>query len=144
MSDSVLAAANAAEPAVASVVDVVADESVPLVAAPTLDQRAAVLNAVQESRELPPGVRERLRGLVQQAVTLDVSGEPLLATRQVLELLAQGLPPALRRETPTATQRPAHPAGDAFFALQGEELSDQQADQIARQQLQRAGLLRTT
>jgi hypothetical protein len=144
MSDSVLDAAEAAEPAVAAIAGAIADESVPLVAAPTLDQRAAVLTAVQEARELPPGVRERLRGLVQQAVTLDVTGEPLLATRQVLELLAQGLPPALRRETPSAMQRPSHPAGDAFFALQGEDLTDQQADQIARQQLQRAGLLRTT
>src|SRR5262245_35918867 len=62
---------------------------------PAADQRAAVLAAVQTARELPPGVRERLQALVQQAGTLDVAGEPLLATRQVLDLLAQGLPSVL-------------------------------------------------
>jgi len=99
---------------------------------------------VQSARDLPPGVRDRLQSLVQQAVTLDVSGEPLLATRQVLDLLAQGLPPVLRHDVAAEVQRPVHPDGDAFFALQGEDLSDQQAEQIARQQLQRAGLLRTS
>jgi hypothetical protein len=105
------------------------------------DQRATVLTAVQNARELPPGVRQRLQGLVEQAVTLDVSGEPLLATRQVLDLLAQGLPPVLRHDAAGEIERPAHPEGDAFFAVAGEDLNDQQAEQIARQQLQRAGLL---
>lgn len=112
-------------------------------APPTPDQRSALLTAVQGARDLPPGVRDRLANLLQQAVTLDVAGEPLLATRQVIDLLAQGLPPVLRRERPAAIERPAHPDGDAFFALNSEELSDQQAEQIARQQLDRAGLLRS-
>lgn len=112
-------------------------------ALPSLDLRAAVVESVRTARELPPGVRERLRVLVQQTPTLDATGEPLLATRQVLDLLAQGLPPVLRAEPTAATQRPAHPAGDAFFAVNGDELSDQQADEIARTQLARAGLLRT-
>lgn len=106
------------------------------------DQRTAVLAAVRSARDLPPGVRERLTMLVEQAATLDLAGDPLLSTRQVLELLSQGLPPVLRRETSTAIERPAHPTGDAFFAASSEELSDQQAEQIARLQLQRAGLLR--
>lgn len=108
----------------------------------TVDQRAAMLAAVRSARDLPPGVRERLTSLVEQAATLDRAGDPLLSTRQVLELLAQGLPPVLRRETNTTLERPAHPTGDAFFAANSDELSDQQAEQIARQQLQRAGLLR--
>lgn len=115
--------------------------AIPQTAAP-VDQRAALLAAVRSARDLPPGVRERLTSLVQEAVTLDRTGDPLLSTRQVLELLAQGLPPLLRRETSTAVDRPVHPVGDAFFAANSEELSDQQAEQIARQQLQRAGLLR--
>ena len=109
---------------------------------PALDQRATLLAEVRRARELPPGVRERLTLLVEQAATLDRTGDPLLSTRQVLDLLAQGLPPLLRRETNTAVDRPAHPTGDAFFATNSDELSDQQAEQIARQQLQRAGLLR--
>ncbi len=125
---------------VLSVEDAAAEASSPI-AVP--DQRATLLTAVQNARDLPPGVRDRLRSLVQQAVTLDVTGEPLLATRQVLDLLAQGLPSVLRRETTTAVQRPAHPVGDAFFALHGEDLTDQQAEQIAQQQLQRAGFLRS-
>jgi hypothetical protein len=113
------------------------------VSPPAADQRATVLSAVQNARELPPGVRQRLAGLVEQAATLDVSGEPLLATRHVLDLLAQGLPPVLRHDAVGEIERPSHPDGDAFFALSGEDLSDQQAEQIARQQLQRAGLLRS-
>lgn len=107
------------------------------------DQRAAIVESVRTARELPPGVRERLRVLVQQSPTLDATGEPLLATRQVLDLLAQGLPPVLRTVPSFPPQRPDHPAGDAFFAVDSDELSDQQADEIARTQLARAGLLRT-
>jgi hypothetical protein len=107
------------------------------------DHRSTLLAAVQNSGDLPPGVRERLTKLVEQSSTLDAQGEPLLATRGVLDLLAQGLPAVLRRETPAPVSRPEHPAGDAFFAVSGEDLSDQQAEQIARTQLQRAGLLRS-
>lgn len=139
--DEAVAAAEVAAAVLVEVDDSVTPASQPLTAA--ADQRAAVLTAVRAASDLPPGVRERLTALVQQAPTLDVEGEPLLATRQVLELLAQGLPPMLRRETATAVTRPTHPVGDAFFALNSDELSDQQAEQIARTQLQRAGLLRT-
>lgn len=119
----------------------VAEAAIPATEAP-LDQRATLLAAVRSARDLPPGVRDRLLSLVQDAATLDRSGDPLLSTRQVLELLAQGLPPLLRRETSTVVDRPAHPVGDAFFATSNDELTDQQAEQIAQQQLQRAGLLR--
>ena len=119
---------------------VVADEVTPPLPSP--DQRASMLAAIQNARVLPPGVRERLQGLVEKAVTLDVAGEPLLATRQVLDLLADGLPAVLRREAAAEIERPQHPDGDAFFAVSSEDLSDQQAEQIARQQLQRAGMLR--
>jgi hypothetical protein len=111
--------------------------------APAADQRASLLALLTSARDLPPGVRERLTRLVEQSSTLDDAGEPLLAARGVLDLLAQGLPAVLRREAPAAVSRPEHPAGDAFFALSGEDLSDQQAEQIARAQLQRAGLLRS-
>lgn len=112
-------------------------------APPVVDHREAVVESVRTAREVPPGLRERLSVLVQHAPALDASGEPLLATRHVLDLLAEGLPPVLRTESPTPAQRPAHPAGDAFFAVNSDELSDQQADEIARTQLARAGLLRS-
>jgi hypothetical protein len=138
--DEVSSAAPAVEPA-ADVAFAEPAEGVPPVDK-SADRRAAVLAAVRDARDLPPGVRERLTTLVEHAATLDLAGDPLLSTRQVLELLSQGLPPVLRRETSTAVERPAHPTGDAFFAANSDELSDQQAEQIARQQLQRAGLLR--
>jgi hypothetical protein len=109
---------------------------------PPLDQRAAALEAIRTARDVPPGLRERLGVLVQQGATLDARGEPLLTTGQVLDLLAQGLPPALRTDPAVQPERPAHPAGDAFFAIDAEGLSDQQAEEIAREQLARAGLLR--
>lgn len=153
MSDTALLTAESVESAVLdspleSIAAEVTPEIVPaelaaesLVTAP--DQRAAALTAVHGARDLPPGVRQRLTLLVQQAAALDAAGEPLLPTSQVLDLLSNGLPSVLRRETTTEVSRPEHPAGDAFFALDGDELSDQQAEQIARTQLQRAGLLRT-
>lgn len=147
MSESVLFAddPSANEPLPVEQVAEAANKAIAIETSPAAapDLRSTLLAAVQNARDLPPGVRDRLQSLVQQAVTLDVTGEPLLATRQVLDLLAQGLPPVLRRETSAPVQRPAHPVGDAFFALQGEDLTDQQAEQIAQQQLQRAGLLRT-
>lgn len=106
------------------------------------EQRASLLALVASARDLPPGVRERLTRLVEQSSALDDGGEPLLAARGVLDLLAQGLPAVLRREAPAAITRPEHPVGDAFFALSGADLSEQQAEQIARTQLERAGLLR--
>jgi len=106
-------------------------------------QRTAALAAIQASRDLPPGVRQRLASLVEQAASLNSDGDPLLPTRQVLDLLAQGLPQVLRRETTSAVSQPAHPSGDAFFQLHSDELSDHQAEQIARTQLQRVGLLHT-
>jgi hypothetical protein len=87
-------------------------------------QRSAVMAAVRSANQLPPGVRERLSSLVQQTASLDATGEPLLPTRQVLDILAQGLPTVVRSHEP-----------------QSDDLSDQQAEQIARSQLQRAGWL---
>ncbi|QDU31886.1 hypothetical protein ETAA8_70480 [Anatilimnocola aggregata] len=109
---------------------------------PAPPQQSAALAAVQAAHDLPPGVRQRFTTLVEQSANLSQDGEPLLPAHQVLELLAQGLPPVLRRESTSTVSRPDHPAGDAFFQLQSDEFSDQQAEQIARTQLQRAGLLR--
>jgi hypothetical protein len=139
------------QPSAAAAPEEVAPTSSPAAALPetdspppalAADQRASLLAAVSAARDLPPGVRDRLARLVEQASTLDATGEPLLATRGVLDLLAQGIPAVLRRETPAPVSRLEHPIGDTFFALSADELSDQQAEQIARAQLQRAGLLR--
>jgi hypothetical protein len=104
-------------------------------------QRNAVMAAVRSANQLPPGVRERLSSLVQQTASLDATGEPLLPTRQVLDILAQGLPTVVRSHEPAAVSRLQHPLGSSFFEPQSDELSDQQAEQIARGQLQRAGWL---
>jgi hypothetical protein len=104
-------------------------------------QRQAVMAAVRSANQLPPGVRERLSSLVQQTSALDATGEPLLSTRQVLDILAQGLPTVVRSHEPAAVSRLQHPLGSSFFEPQSDEMSDQQAEQIARGQLQRAGWL---
>ncbi|WP_425616260.1 hypothetical protein NA78x_006203 [Anatilimnocola sp. NA78] len=157
MSDSVLSlppdgdsiAASAAEDLAAALCEPVLPEAVlsePVAPAKVpvdlvAPHRSAAVSAVQAAHDLPPGVRQRLTSLVEQAANLNADGDPLLSTRQVLELLAQGLPPVLRREATTTVSQPVHPAGDAFFQVHSDELSDQQAEQIARTQLQRAGLL---
>jgi hypothetical protein len=59
----------------------------------------------------------------------------------VLRAIEEALPEFLRQSRARAT-RQEHPAGEAFFRGEAEEVSDAEAEEVARKQLERSGLLR--
>lgn len=91
--------------------------------------------AIERATALPPALRERLMTLASQCP----ADEPVPLTR-VLAAVEESLPAYLH--TQPATTQPPHPAGEAFFSGAAGELSDSEAESLAQQQLQRAGLLR--
>lgn len=91
--------------------------------------------AIERATALPPALRERLMTLASQCA----ADEPV-SLMKVLAAVEQSLPDYLRTQ-PAATQ-PVHPAGEAFFSGAAGELTDSEAETLAQQQLQRAGLLR--
>ncbi len=100
-------------------------------------QKAAEQNSdrILRSEVLPPALRERLAGVAA------ASGEAKLPIEDVLKAIEESLPEFLRQNRVEAAQ-PPHPAGEVFFRGNSEELSDEQAEQLAQQQLARSGLLR--
>jgi hypothetical protein len=88
----------------------------------------------------PAAVKERFVELAEaanQAATVEAC---LKAVEETLpEFLSAN--DQLSGLTPTARQG-EHPAGDVFFRGNAEEISDEQAEEVARRQLERSGLLR--
>jgi len=58
-----------------------------------------------------------------------------------LKAVEESLPEFLREKRGEAA-RSEHPAGEVFFRGNAEEITDEQAEEIARRQLERSGLLR--
>jgi hypothetical protein len=103
--------------------------------------RAAATARVRNSAALPPVLRDRLASVVESAVDGPTDGRPLVPLEDCLRAIEDSLPDFLRQSHATAA-RPPHPSGEAFFSGRGEELSDARAEVIAREQLERSGLLR--
>lgn len=105
---------------------------------PALSQREReqkrIAERIRASSVLPPGLRTRLAELVE-------SGGSAEAIEGAVRAVEQSLPWALRASR-DGLLRPAHPAGDAFFSGNGQDISEDEAEQIAWHQLQRSGLLR--
>jgi hypothetical protein len=86
--------------------------------------------------KIPPAMRQRLLDSLSAQQFSDSGDEPAFALSEVLSLLETTLPEQWRQ---TQSASPAvHAEGEAFFS--GASLSDARADQIARDQLRRAGL----
>jgi hypothetical protein len=102
--------------------------------------RARLFERIAESSRLPRGMHDRLRRVVQQSSTTHEAGNLLVPADAVLEAIESWAPTALRFDA-RSFQRPEHPAGDGFFTGDPNDVSDEQADRIARQQLQRSGYL---
>jgi hypothetical protein len=83
---------------------------------------------------LPVGLRTRLAELIEAASSPDT-------IEAAVRAVEDALPGGLRIDT-QELRRAEHPTGSTFFATQAGELSDAEADEIARGQLARAGLLR--
>lgn len=104
--------------------------------------RREVAARVRGSSVLPPGLRERLASLVEAGGQVAAGGPALVSIDEAIRAVAEALPESLRFAGGEIA-RGEHPSGDAFFSGRTEsELSDQQAEAIAREQLSRSGFLR--
>lgn len=136
---------NSAESAetVAEAEPTTAEES-PIIppADPLAQARESLLRRVTESSALPRGIRGRLASALGQVALVQHEGQLLAPVDALLGVLEAWAPEALRVD-PRSLQRPDHPEGDAFFTGDPSALSDEQAERIARRQLQRSGYLPT-
>jgi hypothetical protein len=109
---------------------------------PAVPSLATLRNQVREqllSSQLPRGMRESLAiSLAEVAVTAN-DERPQIPFADMLRALHAAIP-ANWRTDPGATHPQEHPAGEAFFTGDA-PLTDQQASQIARDQLKRHGFL---
>lgn len=105
-----------------------------------LDRDALARRLVRRT-SLPAGLKTKLVEIVRSQSSLDSVGQALLPLDAVLVALGDSLPANLALETTDALTA-EHPHGDTFFSGDPSQLSDRQADQIATEQLKRAGFLR--
>ncbi len=128
--------------------EVAAEETAPEVIS-TATQSAAEVAAelpawqqrLSQASDLPEGVRKQLSELTKGAVTSSPSDvEPQLSLGRVLELLEGVVPLSMRLSEGEVTVA-EHPSGESFFGG-SKELTDADAERLAREQLERCGLLR--
>lgn len=99
-------------------------------AAEGIPDRAQLVERIARS-SLPPGLRSRLAEVAAAGGGAD----------EVVQAVEEALPGVLRLSERDVS-RPAHKAGEVFFRGDAEALSEEQAEQVARQQLARTGMLR--
>lgn len=149
-----IAAAEAAtdvEPAVAVADAVVADE--PQAAAdppaPSAEQEAELVQRQREqtaerirsSALLPPVIRDCLARVALASGEMAPGGQARVPVDDLVRAVEEAVPDFLRVDRRRASA-PEHPAGQAFFSGDPSALSEQQAEELARGQLARSGLLR--
>ena len=101
--------------------------------------RDALLARIQQSRHIPRGLRDRLASVVG-AVQLSRDGEeePTLRLSDAVTLIEEALPEQATLD-PAQLLRANHPRGETFFTGEAGTLSDEEADEIAREQLAATG-----
>lgn len=116
------------------------DESPEETPAVTIDRRVEWAERVRALTTLPQSLREPLAALVESRTTAN-GDEPLVPLGPLTELLREAVP-TLTWNAP-ATAMP-HPQGEAFFAsgVDGNELTPEQAQRLALEQIARAGFAR--
>jgi len=109
---------------------------------PALSQREREEAAAKvRQSSLPPVLKERLAALVGSSGEADSDGKQRVPIDEAIRAIEEALPDFLRMDKGRANQ-PEHPDGDVFFSGEAGELSDAQAEELARGQLARSGLLR--
>ncbi len=103
--------------------------------------REAAAEKVRAAKGLPPALRECLAKVTLAHAEAAADGTVRVPIEAAVRAMEEALPEFLRRGSAPA-QRPEHPAGDVFFQGDPSELSDAEAEEIARGQLARSGLLR--
>ena len=108
------------------------------------DQTAARQEAAERIRQaaaLPPGLRTRLADLVESGGSMAANGRAVISADDAVIAIEQALPEVMRVSRRSLTHKP-HPAGAAFFGGDSADAAEQEAEAIARGQLERSGLLR--
>lgn len=105
-----------------------ASEIDPLAAA----ERHKLRERIRQSSSLSRGMRDRLTALLEGESPATASdSQPLIRAADALALLEEAIPPQLRLDV-TSLAQPPHPAGDV------NQMTDEQAERIAREQISRS------
>lgn len=101
-------------------------------------ERQQLRDRIGKSSSLSRGLRERLTALIEgEASAANSDSQPLVRAADVLNLLEEAIPPQLRLDVSLLSQ-PEHPAGEAFFTGDPNQMTDDQAERIAREQISRS------
>lgn len=103
-------------------------------------ERQQAAERIRGSAVLPPAMRDCLARVVE-ASGQATGGRTHVPVDELVRAVEEAVPDFLKIDRGRATA-PAHPAGDAFFLGDPSAPSDQQAEEIAKAQLARSGLLR--
>ncbi len=101
-------------------------------------ERHQLRERIRQSSSLSRGMRDRLTALLAgETPAAPSDSQPLIRAADVLALLEEAIPPQLRLDASSLAQ-PEHPAGDVFFTGDVNQMTDDQAERIAREQLSRS------
>ena len=101
-------------------------------------ERRQLRERVRQSSSLSRGMRDRLTALLAgESPAAASDSQPLIRAADVLALLEEAIPPQMRLDASSLVQ-PEHPAGDVFFTGDVNQMTDDQAERIAREQLSRS------
>ncbi len=103
------------------------------------EHRIRLADQIRESRRLSPGLRDRLIALALEVrLGKDGQEEPALRVSDAVSLLEEALPEQLQLYG-SHLEEHAHPGGDSFFTGDATQLSDEEAQRIAKEQLAGTG-----
>jgi hypothetical protein len=108
---------------------------------PSPSDREQAAARIQQLTGLPQELRDRLAALVLAGGKTEGNGAALVPIDEAARAVEESLPDFLRPGRDRATT-PRHPGGEEFFYGDPAALSDAQAEELARGQLVRSGLLR--
>lgn len=110
---------------------------------PALSQgeREKAAERIRASALLPSAIRDCLARVVEASGESAAGGPTRVPIDELVWAVEEAVPDFLRVDRRRAAA-PPHPAGDVFFSGDPSSLSDQQAEEIARAQLAKSGLLR--
>lgn len=129
---------------VAEEVDVAEDpHPSPLPKGEGINWHAAARDAVASATNLPPAVRAHVSRSLDHLppALVDAAGRPLIPVAEAVAALAAAMP-ANWLADPAALQQASHPAGETFFDVSADGLSDERAAQIVRRQFESTGYLK--
>jgi hypothetical protein len=132
------AAAAAAAAAASDAAIVAADEQA---IAGLLAERKKEAERIRTSALLPPAMRDCLARVVEHSGEASPGSPTRVRVDELVRAVEEAVPDFLRVDRIRAAT-PEHPAGEAFFRGDPSALSDREAEEIARAQLARSGLLR--